>query len=512
MRPLLNSFPFFASPSLVAALAMIAGSASGADFTTGNLVVYRVGTGSGALASAATAVYLDEYTTAGVLVQSLALPTAASGANFALTATGTATSEGLMTRSTNGQYLVLTGYNAAPGTTSVSTSVPTATARIVGRVDASGTIDTTTALSDLTGNPRSVASVDGSELWVTSSSAGIRYALFGATTSTSLSTLTNVRQTRIFDSQLYLSSSSGAFRLASVGLGIPETSGQTVTNLPGFPTTGGSPYGFFFADLDAGVAGVDTVYVSDDGGGAATGILKYSLVGGSWVANGNLVAAGIRSLTGSISGSSVTLYGASNTKIFTLTDATGYNAAIAGTVAEVTTATTNTNFRGIDWAPTGGTPLPPIEIWRKAKFGPGATNSGTAANDADFDFDGVPNLVEYGLGTDPVSALASDGAASLPSAVTGSSDPLLTDRLAMAFNISKTNPVDITYIVQASDDLVNWTPLATKIGAADWVWNPGGTAHLVITTAGDVTTVQVGDAVATADAGRRQLRLKITNP
>jgi hypothetical protein len=35
------------------------------------------------------------------------------------------------------------------------------------------------------------------------------------------------------------------------GTGIPTTAGQTTTNLPGFPTSGGSPYGFFFADLDA---------------------------------------------------------------------------------------------------------------------------------------------------------------------------------------------------------------------------------------------------------------------
>src|SRR6266705_537597 len=63
-------------------------------FTSGNLVVYRVGTGSGALASSATAVFLDEYTTAGTFVQTIAMPTTDSGANQTLTASGTATSEG----------------------------------------------------------------------------------------------------------------------------------------------------------------------------------------------------------------------------------------------------------------------------------------------------------------------------------------------------------------------------------------------------------------------------------
>src|SRR5262249_17571744 len=63
-----------------------------ASFTSGNLVVYRVGDGSAALGSGATAVFLDEYTPGGVLVQSIALPTTISGANRRLTASGSATS------------------------------------------------------------------------------------------------------------------------------------------------------------------------------------------------------------------------------------------------------------------------------------------------------------------------------------------------------------------------------------------------------------------------------------
>ena len=74
-----------------------------AAFTAGNIVVYRVGAGAAALSSAATQVFLDEYTTAGVLVQSIPLPTATSGMQDALTASGTATSEGLISDSANGR-------------------------------------------------------------------------------------------------------------------------------------------------------------------------------------------------------------------------------------------------------------------------------------------------------------------------------------------------------------------------------------------------------------------------
>ena len=45
-------------------------------------------------------------------------------------------------------------------------------------------------------------------------------------------------------------------------------------------------------------------------------------------------------------------------------------------------------------------PLTPIEIWRQQFFGTTA-NSGNAADDFDFDKDGLANLVEYAFGFDP---------------------------------------------------------------------------------------------------------------
>ena len=338
-----------------------------ASFTAGDLVIYRVGTGSAALSSAATAVFLDEYTTSGgAPVQSIAMPTADSGANQTLTASGTATSEGLLTRSTDGNSLTLTGYDAAPGTANVTSSSSSTINRVIGRVDASGTVNTTTALTDAIsgGNPRSSVSTNGTDLWIagTSSGGGIRYTTLGATTSTALNTatVTNLRQTNIFGGQLYVSSQSGAFRLATVGSGTPTTSGQTITNLPGYPTATTSPYGFFFADLNAGVAGVDTLYVADDNGAGGTGgIQKYSLVSGSWVANGSIAnTTGLRGLTGVVNGSNVTLYTTNPSTLLAVTDTTGYNATITGTLTSIATAPTNTAFRGVALAPVMAQPTP----------------------------------------------------------------------------------------------------------------------------------------------------------
>jgi hypothetical protein len=356
----------------------IPGAHASSPFTIGNLVVYRVGDGGAALGSAATAVFLDEYTPAGALVQSIALPTAVNGANKRLTGSGTATSEGALTRSVDGRYLILAGYDAALATTGITSSTASLVNRVIARVDATGAVDTTTALTDAIsgGNPRGAASTNGTDLWIsgTSSGGGIRYATFGSSTSTALNTtpVTNLRQVNVFGGQLYVSSGSGAFRVAAVGAGSPTTAGQIIANLPGYPTSTTSPYGFFFADLDPTVPGFDTLYVADDNASGGTGgIQKYSLVSGSWVANGSIASTGgLRGITGSVSGNTVTLYVAGNSTLSRVTDATGYNATISGSLTTLASALTNTAFRGVAFAPIGNAPTNPSGVGNTASAHP----------------------------------------------------------------------------------------------------------------------------------------------
>src|SRR5579872_3241273 len=135
-------------------------------FTLGNVVVYRIGDGVATLGSGAAAVFLDEYTPTASpsLVQSIPMPIApSSSGNRALTAAGNATSEGELARSTDGRYLVLAGYNAAPGTAAIAGTAGTSVSRVIARVDSNGLVDTTTALTDADsgGNPRGAVSTDG---------------------------------------------------------------------------------------------------------------------------------------------------------------------------------------------------------------------------------------------------------------------------------------------------------------------------------------------------------------
>ena len=208
-----------------------------APFTPGNLVVTRVGDGSAALSSAATRTFLDEYTTGGVLVQSIPMPTVVNGNNKRLTNSGTATSEGYIALSVDWRFLTLAGYNAGPGDPNVATTPSATTNRVVGRVDYAGNIDTTTALSDAysAGNPRSAVSTNGVDIWTGgtgSSGPGVRYMTLGSTTSTQLepNAPTNIRVVNIYSGQLYCSSATSTWQgVSTVGLGLPMVPPQTIT-------------------------------------------------------------------------------------------------------------------------------------------------------------------------------------------------------------------------------------------------------------------------------------------
>ena len=139
-----------------------------------------------------------------------------------------------------------------------------------------------------------------------------------------------------------------------------------MSNLPGFPTTG-SPYSFFFADLDSTVAGLDTLYVADDTA-ATGGITKYALTGGSWISKGTVGAGAdaYRGLTGFVNGGTVQLFatglgGSGATgggKLVSMSDASGYNGTFTGTATTLASAATNTAFRGVAYITAAPVPEP----------------------------------------------------------------------------------------------------------------------------------------------------------
>jgi hypothetical protein len=123
----------------------------------------------------------------------------------------------------------------------------------------------------------------------------------------------------------------------------------------------------------------------------------------------------------------------------------------------------------------------PLQSWRLENFLQ-ADNTGTAADLADPDADGVNNFLEYALGTDPQSS----GTFDMPISA------LIANSLQLTFPRARS---DLTYIVEASSDLTTWATLAT---------NPG--------TVGQSVTVTDTFSLSPAHPPRRFLRLRITNP
>lgn len=355
------------------ALRLSSASAS-TGFTPGDVVVYRVGTGSGALSGSAFPVFLDEYEASGKLVESVALPTSTSGTNKPLLASGSASSEGLLTLSGNDEYLVLSGYDTSAGTAKVSETADTSVPRTIGRVSANHEINTSTALTDAgnANNPRGATSNDGTQFWWSgagkSTSGGVHYATLGASTSTLMSTSdTNARAVAIFDGQLYTSSdpTKESIDIATVGSGLPTTSGQSTTNLP-FSSEPAEPYAFTLLTLGLGST-PDTMYVAENSSGA---IVKYGLSGGKWVKDGSVAVANVTGVTADDIDGVVEVFATTSGSsgeggaLYKITDASGVNGTLSGTATLIASAPSDEAFRGVAFTPgttfgSGGTPPPP---------------------------------------------------------------------------------------------------------------------------------------------------------
>ncbi len=136
---------------------------------------------------------------------------------------------------------------------------------------------------------------------------------------------------------------------------------------------------------------------------------------------------------------------------------------------------------------TGGdvtniTPLTPTQSWRYQYFGTTA-NSGTAADGANPSGDGLPNLLKYALGLNPLVATPS------PLTVDISTGHL---RLTVPRN---PNATDLTYTVQVNGDLTNaagWTSTGTTMDPS-----PGN-------------LLQVHDDTLVSGAAERFIRLQVS--
>lgn len=118
--------------------------------------------------------------------------------------------------------------------------------------------------------------------------------------------------------------------------------------------------------------------------------------------------------------------------------------------------------------------------WTEEQFTPSEAAAGLAVENADPDGDGLVNLAEYALGSDPNEFTVP------PSAVKDGNG------LTLTFNRPANLP-DVSYAAEVSDGLGTWTPIP-----------------LEIIQTGDPETVRARDPLTSGDPSKRFIRLKFT--
>jgi hypothetical protein len=371
-----------------------------AQFTAGNIVVYRYGTGAAALSTVNVPVFLDEYTPAGVLVKTWGVPSTTNGSNIRLTGLPKAGTvyqqEGMSVLSQDGKYITIVGSNAAiGGTVGSSTTTGTPDAIVVGIIAADGSYNSTTTLSNgnTFGIPRS-AIINGTDIYVNGNGGSgvggsVQYLTLGATSSTRITPTTGQNSPRtigVFNNTLYVPFGGSQTSLAFANP-LPTTS-SVVSSNPFATTQTITSTGI--NQMAIVTVGTTTImYVANDA--VSTGVIqRYYLNGSVWTALGSTIsdATNTQNLKGIIAKTTVdvglgtttvslftstwgdTGAGVLTSKISTFTDvfvtATPTAAPTTSTLTKIIDAPTNTVFRSVTFAPQGssaiGTGVLPIKL------------------------------------------------------------------------------------------------------------------------------------------------------
>jgi hypothetical protein len=176
---------------------------------------------------------------------------------------------------------------------------------------------------------------------------------------------------------------------------------------------------------------------------------------------------------------------------------------ISGTPTEAGTTNITVRVAGGDAASSTAavslTVGAPYTGWKQSRFTPTEVTEGAADGSADFDHDGVKNLLEYAFGGNPK---ASD--ATLVSPVAS----VVGNALQIAFSCDATCS-DITYTVQTSETLAvnSWTDIAKSVGGTQTA--PIAALSVVEDVGIGRRTVTVTDSTQ-APGSKRFIRLKVS--
>jgi uncharacterized repeat protein (TIGR01451 family) len=324
-------------------------------------------------------------------VQSIQLPgTDTSGAvPQALRINGSGGTTGYLATTSDGTLLAVAAADATNASDLGQTTAADIDNREIVTLDASGDLVFQASYTGNGGVPstgnqcRAATSLDNA-LWFVADKGGIYTTSFASPATTPDST-TNMLAVKSFGGLVYAYSATapGVTQVVSSGGSI-----GTLTSLTGL--TAASDTDFYMVSSGVNGAEFDVCYVTLGTSASAGTINKYSLVSGSWVANGTYSTNfGGRSMVAAGNGTGANLYltggsgGSSGTSVVKVTDTAGYNQAISVVTANnlnlytFAGGSTGPVAKGIAFAPVSAA-LPDLTI---AASAPTFVSSG-----ANFDY------------------------------------------------------------------------------------------------------------------------------
>jgi hypothetical protein len=351
----------------VGCLALFMG-ASAQSFTAGNIVVLQT---SGTVSKASSAVTLKEFTTTGTAGTSVTLPV--TGPTPFQSAGIYGGSEGFLSTSADGKYLVLGGYGTSGTYTDITGTASSSVLRVVGTVAPSGFyMQVASSNSFFSGNDIRGAISDSTHFWASGASVasadGINY--FGPGTPAALAGGTTPPKAyglRIFNGQIYYStqksgptSSGSQLGIFALGTGMPTSGTVTVSQV--INTGSNTPEDFSFN------AAGDVCYVAINMNTAAGGIQKWTKSGTTWslayTLGTGVTNIGAYGLIADYSGTNPVIYAttfeSTGNRVIKITD----NGTLASaTITTLVAAASNVYYKGIAFAPVAsGKPVVNISV------------------------------------------------------------------------------------------------------------------------------------------------------
>ncbi len=340
-----------------------------AQFTSGNLAVFVAATNASNTTGSIVQINTSSAGQSAITTNAIDGTTAAIALRFS----GSATSTGYLSTSDDGTLLSFTGGQT---TTSGATNINTILLRGVGTYNAAGTFNLATTYTGTSGNQaRGATSLNNTNWYV-----GDQGGLFTNGASAASPSGANLRATKSFGGTVYgLVSTTVAFPVGTFS----AITGGTYTPLTG-TVTATAPADYYLVSSGSNGSAFDVLYMVGNTSATVGTIFKYSLVSGSWVANGTYTTAfGGFGMAAKKSGAGAELYVTSGigsttaNSVIRLTDVNGYNAAINITTASNVTLYTSgagTIAKGISFAPVAANAS--IAVSSPAQIGAGNISQG----------------------------------------------------------------------------------------------------------------------------------------